>query len=176
MIIFGYDFGWDALVAISTFLLAFGAIAAIYVEWKRCRFEHAIDLIVELDDHFNTTEFRIFRQNTAKFLLGTEQNQRSIDQVLGFFEKVGYLTRNGVIEEKMVWHEMFYWIHRYYLSATPFITRIRVIQKDNTVFEDFEYLQKRLVEIEKKERNCADANLTLSENELRDFLIRESEV
>lgn len=166
---------WNEILALSTLVIAIAAVIAIIVESRRTRFIHAVDLIVKLDDDFHSTEMRQLRRTAATALLDkTKTHPTDAIIILDFFEKVGCLTRYRVLDKRMVWHEMYHWIHRYYLAAFDYITMMRTMQKDDTLWEDLDYLHTELLDIEKKERRCTDAGTLLTNEELTRFLEYES--
>ncbi len=163
---------YNAVTALAAIVAALAAVWAIWSESRRSHFVHSVELILRLDDRFGSEEMRKARQAASKSLLN--KTNTDADDVLDFFEMIGLLTRRGALDEKMVWHTFFYWIHRYYHAANEYITKER--QKDPTVWKDLVHLHKRVIAIEKRERRCPDSNLLLSEDSLDEFLKEEIEL
>lgn len=84
---------------------------------------------------------------------------------------IGFLVDRGALDDEMVWHGFFSLIHSYWLSALGYIEE--QIRKDPTVWSDLTQLHQRLLTIEKTERKCSDADLALSKDLLREFLLTE---
>lgn len=161
---------YNAITAWAAVAAAITAIIAIRAESKRSRFALGVDLIIKLDERFNSEEMQKARQDAAKSLL--DKTYTGADDMLDFFEMIGLLTRRGALDEKMVWHTFFYWLHRYWCSANEYITKER--REDFTVWADLNYLHSRVVDIEKRERRCTDSDLLLSEDSIKEFLEEES--
>ena len=111
------------------------------------------------------------RRLAAKALKSKALKSEDADDVLDYFEMIGLLVRRGALDEHVVWHNFFYWIHRYCLSAQEHITNIQ--SEDPTIWADLVELHKRLVLIEKRERRCTDSKLQLNKKELTEFLDEE---
>lgn len=161
-------------------IAAFTGIVALIVtillrlfESRRSRFSLGIELILKLDERFNSKELRDARRKAAKSLLNKD-NTYAADDVLDFFEMIGILVRRGALDEKMVWHIFFAWLHQYCHSAKEHIEAER--QKDSTVWEDLVRLHDRLVKIEMRERRCRKSDIIPSEDSLKGFLKDESEL
>lgn len=174
---------YNAIIAYATAVIAFFAIIGLVItlklslsESKRTRFSLGIDLILRLDTHFNSGEFRRKRNDAATGLLSgrlsTEAQRVAIDDVLNFFETVGFLTRRDVLDAEVAWNHFFYYMHRYMLSAKKYIETCR--KEDPTLWEEFIEVYERLKEVEKRERRLSDKDLLLSDEDRRKFLNSEA--
>lgn len=164
------DLDYNAITALSGLVAAIIAAAALLAEGKRSRFSIGVDIILKLDERFNTEELRKIRRVAAKSIL--DKTYRDAEEVLDFFEMMGLMVRKGALNEEMVWNLFFYWIHRYRLSANEYIEKER--QKDSMVWANLIYLHDRVVAIEKRISRCSDSDLLLSEQSLKEFLEEES--
>lgn len=163
---------YNALTAWAAVVAAAVAVYAIWAESRRSRFALGIDLLLRLEADFGNDRMLTARRLASKALRSDDPSDA--DDVLDFFEMIGLLVRRGALDKYVVWHNFFYWIHRYYLSAQDYITAIQ--KEDPTIWADLVELHRSLVLIEKKERRCTDSNLQLTEAELTEFLEEEIEV
>jgi len=162
-----------ALTAWAAVVAAVVSVYAIWSESRRSRFALGIDLLLNLEDKFNNDKMLKIRRSAARELL-LHKEKSDVDNVLDFFEMVGMLVRRGALDDFMVWHNFFYWIHGYYLPNSDYIVESRI--EDPTIWVDLVELYKRLVSIEKNERQCSDEKLQLTEEELTEFLEGERKV
>ena len=160
---------YNALAAWAAVAASAIAVYAIWIESRRSRFALGIDLFLKLDERFGDNRMLVARRAAAMAL--SSENKADADDVLDFFEMVGLLVRRGALDEYVVWHNFFYWIHRYYLSAKDHIDTIQ--SEDPTIWADLTQLYSRLASIEKKERQCSVSQLQLTEEELTEFLNEE---
>ncbi|MFA6164479.1 MAG: hypothetical protein WC685_13750 [Methylobacter sp.] len=166
-------FDYNALTAWAAVAASAVAVYAIWAESKRSRFALGIDIFLKLDANFGEDKMRTTRRAAAEALL-RDEDKGDVDDVLDFFEMVGMLVRRGVLDDYMVWHNFFYWIHGYYLSNSDYIAESRSV--DPTIWADLVKLYRRMVSIEKKERQCSDQQLQLTEDKLTEFLEEEMTV
>lgn len=156
------------VTAIATIAIAMGSIFAVTSQNNQSRIALGVDLVLRLDDRFNSAQFRQLRRNAASSLL--KKSSAPPDEVLDFFETIGMLVRRGVLDEEVVWHTFFYWVNGYWYAAHDYIKS----KNDPTFYEDMRYLHERLVALEKHKYNSPESEIQPSEPELKDFLIEES--
>jgi hypothetical protein len=158
--------GFAAISAIT-------AIVAILIQLKRARFALKTDSLLKMDDRFHGKGMKKVRKIAAKNLLN-KKDLSYVDDVLDFFEMIGYLTRQGALDEKGVWNFFFSWLNIYWHAAEEYITI--ATEKDPSVWADLRYLYGRLIAIEKHERHCSDSDIVPSEDDLKELLEAESEL
>jgi len=161
---------YTALAAWSAVIAALASVVALWSESRQSRYALGIDLLLKLDERFDSGGMRKARRAAAQSML--DKNYAHCDLVLNFFGTVGLLTQRGALDERMVWQTFFYWIHGYWLSAQEYIAQEK--QNDATAWSSFAFLHKRLVAIEKKERRISDSELVLTENMTKEFLVGET--
>jgi len=138
-----------------------------------------IDLYMKLDERFNGDGMRKTRKAAARALLSGHMrpdtpNKAALEDTLDFFEMIGFLVSRGALDDRMVWHGFFNFIHPYWLSAQGYVEEQR--RTDPTVWSDLDQLHRRLLSVEKKERKCSDADLAWSKDSLREFLETECQL
>jgi hypothetical protein len=167
---------YSAIAAMAALLTSLVAVAALWYESKRWRFSMGIDLYMKLEERFNSDLMHKTRKAAARALLSDHvrpgtPDQTALEDTLDFFEMIGFLVSRGALDDKMVWHGFFNFIHPYWLSARGYIEDQRTI--DPTVWVDLDQLHRRLLSVEKNERKCSDADLAWSKDSLRAFLQTE---
>ncbi len=101
------------ILAVSAALAAAAAAwYGIYRQNKRAALSLSIDLLLKMDDRFNSPLLTNYRKHAAESLLAGKPTD-AVDEVLDFFETIGLLVRKGAIEKEMTWSTFFYWILRY---------------------------------------------------------------
>src|SRR5205085_13528 len=94
-------------------------IVALIAESKRSRFSLSVDLIMTLDERFNSDLIRKARRAAAKSI--NDKTYNEVDDVLDFFETVGMLTRRHALDEQLVWSTFSYWFYFYWYSTKEYI-------------------------------------------------------
>jgi len=162
---------WAAIVA------AIAAVVALWIEGRRSRFSHGLDIVLKLDEVFHSKEeFRKKRRAVARLLKSDRNFERGkqvaeIEDILNHFEMLGLLLRKGVLDKELVWAYFFVWLHHYYSLLKPYIAYVR--RWEPTAWEDVDWLHQQLAAIERKHRPKG-TDLGPSEERLREFLDFES--
>lgn len=146
------------------------AILSLAYQIQRSRFSLNVDLILKLDDRFNSSYFKSIRKTGAQSI--KRKTFSEADEIVDFFEMVGALVRRGALDADLVWHSFFYWIHHYKFALDQHISQTR--KEDPTIWQDFLYLYDRVTTIEKRKRHCTDKELELNELHIRDFVLDET--
>lgn len=170
------------LTSIATIALVLVTAIAFYCQSRQNRFALGIDLLLKLDDRFNM--MRASRQNAATYLkekqgirtgidVSIKDLEHDLDEVLDFFDQLGYFLKRGALERGAVWSMFYDQVHHWYCNAEEYITSQRQI--DTTIWENFEYLNAQLVDEQMRhKRNNLDPSIKLSEKDLVNFLNNES--
>src|SRR5262249_7578638 len=106
------------------------------------------------------------RSRAAASLLA-EKPTADVDRVLDFFEFVSYLVDRRVIEAETAWHEFYWPMVNYWLSARPYIDAIRRRRSEHQGWQNPSAVLWRLVEVEATNHGPSD-------EERRQFLLDES--
>jgi hypothetical protein len=166
---------YNAITAWAAMLAAIAAVLTLYFENKRSRFSVGIDLLLKLDERYDTVGMRRLRRSAAKSLLAKSASG-DVDEVLDFFEMIGFLVQGGALDKKMVWHNFFHSVSGYWNSAKEYIQQEQERLKDPTVWRELDFLYKSVTTIEKRERKCLDSDLLLSKDSIEKFLQEEAEI
>ena len=174
----------DWPLSIATILLVLATAGVFYLQSRQNRFALGVDLLLKLDDQFDTPMMRASRRRASTYLkekqrihtgsaVSFDDLEYSLDAVLDFFDQVGHLLKHGALERGAVWDAFYHQVHHWYSNAEEYITSQR--QRDATIWENLEYLNRQLVaEQMRHKRNKLDPSIKLSERSLLNFLNDES--
>jgi hypothetical protein len=157
----------DGISAWSAVGAAVIAVYAVIQEMEQSRFATGLDALMRQDEVWNGERMKQFRKSVVSSSMKNGRLSDDIDEVLDFFEFLGYLVYLRSIDENLVWNSYFYWLHRYRFLAKEYIAEKQ--QQDPTVWGDVISLHKKLVVIDKKARGCSEEGLVLSEDDMKKF-------
>ena len=147
---FGVDVSINVIVALSGALAAIAALvvaAVTCLQLKHSRFALGVDLILKLEASFDSPDMKTARSLAAK-ALKDGGNTADVEPVLDFFETVGVLLRRRAIDQELAWDSFSYWVLRYAVLAREQIQFRRKDESDETYYQEFEFLVKRLTQTE----------------------------
>jgi hypothetical protein len=124
---------------------------------ERARLNLELDLLTRLGERFESPHFLKRRRAAAKYLLDNAfveddsvevrpLNRAAID-VCGFYDELGELHRLGVLRAELVWNRFGVLSQTYWPLCRPAIERMREEHKEPTYFEDYEYLTRLMVDM-----------------------------
>jgi hypothetical protein len=153
---------WVPIIAVIV------SIFALFYQIRHSRFALGVELLQKQDERFNSDEFYQKRMLAVKSI----QSKSFIDaeEIYDFFETIGLLLRRRALDKEFVWSSFYWWIHRYWYVSKAYVERRRIETHDLTLWQDFEYLAKKLNKYEKKKRKAtSDSILILTDDELKAF-------
>jgi hypothetical protein len=153
---------WTFLIGIGTIVLA---VVAGYQAWL-LRNSTMADLTLKLDERFNDKLLRKRKKAAQSLKNRPAEHDADIEDVLDFFETLGFLIRHRALDKKVVWHTFFYWIHGYWKFTRGFVANQQSTSPAR--YAEIEYLHEKTLKIEVKERG------PLVEDEWNDFLEMEA--
>ena len=119
----------DFITAITSIVAIIVALIALRIEGKRNRFALGIQVLMEYSKQFNSTEFKAERRKVAQLMTellykSQETNDQIIfenlnyvgaGEILDFFQELGAMTKNKVLNLETVWGDYSYWLNHYWL-------------------------------------------------------------
>ena len=125
-----------------------------------------VDILIRLLNQFESHRMLAVRKRTAESLLVAKTTQRAnlppeangydpeayrdIEDVLDFFETVALFVKRGIVDNEIVWHTFYYWMHGYHEASKEHLSKIR--SRDTTWYSDFFALHDQLKIIEAKDK------------------------
>jgi hypothetical protein len=149
MVIFPLLKHHEVVTAWATVVAAGIAVWAVIQENRRSRFALSIDIVLKLDERFDSRELKEARKKTAKSIEAFHENTcKDEGGVLEFFTTIGILLRREVLDKEILWRMFFYWVHGYYSSLRAYINHCR--KEDPASFDSLIYLYNELLIVENK--------------------------
>jgi len=129
---------------------------------ERVRLNLELDLLTRLGERFESPHFLKRRRAAVKYLLDNAfveddslevppLNRAAID-VCSFYDELGELQRLGVLRAELVWNRFGVLGQAYWPLCKPAIEKMREEDKEPTYFEDFEYLMRLIVDMNRERR------------------------
>ena len=156
------------------------SIVALVLSWQnnqrqndQAALNQNVSVLLQLDTLFNSPTMRKHRRKAAKALLAGNLNNPppDFDDVLGFFEIVGTLSRKHAINDELVWDSWYYWIDGYWHAGAQYIADQR---KDNSdYYQETSDLVSRLEQIDKAHHH---GHVIANDEPSKDFLAGEAEL
>jgi hypothetical protein len=167
---------YNAVAAYAGLIAAMAAVVAIWLEGRRARFSQGLDILLRMNDTFDSNDFKEKRQTVVNLLLKQGEGSKlpaqadAIDDLLNHFEVLGLLLRKRVLDEELVWAHYFVWLHYYFFSLRTYIASVRTWEP--TIWDDVDWLHKRLIPLERKHRPKG-SDIGPTKETLNQFLLRE---
>jgi len=141
---------WAALV--GTWILVVGTLAFAYWQTRQARRINSAQTILDLRGRFDAPAMRAARRQLAAELLAEDATKEveNFDVYL-FFQLVGSLTHEGILDRRMVWNAFTNWITSYYHYLTHPVNRIaqwRADAHDPSILREFEWLAKEMIKLD----------------------------
>ena len=159
---------WAGVIAAA--LLLFQA----YSEYQRRTYD--LTLAFKFDDRFNSKEMKCLRAKAASCLerntgnlARTDSDLADIDEVLDFFDELGFCERGGQISPEVLHQDFHYWIKGYCSAARPYIQASR--EKDHPRWEHVESLNEMVHAVARRRRD--KSTLFSDEAAIKEFLSHE---
>lgn len=157
--------GWAALIT------AAAAVVALILQSRHTRFSVSLDMLWRLEQQFRGDGIMLQRRKSAAESLIANAPNSDLDEVLNFFELLGFLLRRNAIDAEMVWYSFYSRGTGYWFASQEYILAIR--NEDPTIWMDFEYLIKILTKLEKRKNKASRKDLQLTEEQIASFLKEE---
>ncbi len=164
------DFDIKNIVSLAQILGVLVAICALIYQIRRSRFSLNVELCLKLEDKFNSPDFHKIRSNAAKLIL--KGDLLKAEDVFDFFETLGYLVHEKALDKEIVWNTFFEWVQGYWSAGVNYIQEARQKDKDQTIWEEFEYLYNELLKVQRKRANRSQPAF-FNQSELTTFLKEE---
>jgi hypothetical protein len=150
-------------------------------ENERARLSYEVDMMLKMEDRWESPTFLDIRSNAAKYvrahfftadggLLDVEHLDGNALRLLGVFELLGDLVKQGVVGAEKVWHGFGWRARQYWALYRPAIEKIRQEYEDSTIFEDFERLDALMADLD-RERGVGE--VLISKQQLRQYVEEE---
>jgi len=146
---------WDVATwtALGTWALVVGTLILMYWQTHQAGRLNSANAVITLRERFDSTRMLKARRDLSQHLIKGEHEEITNVEVATFFELIGALTHQKVLDEKLVWEAFGTWITNYYWALrhpVDLIARSRQELRDPLVFHEFEWLYERVMAIDRK--------------------------
>jgi hypothetical protein len=160
---------WDVAVFVTFFAIVSGILVFLIVENRRSRFIFGLRALLEINEYFHSGAMLETRRKAAAALLNDSYDEH-VEDLLDFFEMVGYLFKRGAIKKDFVWNNISYWIIRYGYAAN--IYREKEQQRLPRRWQNLTSLFRYLVRMERNKYGIS----VITNDSIKEFLKREHEL
>jgi hypothetical protein len=130
-----------------------------------------------LRERFEGPRYRQARRVLAQRLVDGRHDDIINLEVGAFFELLGTLTRNKVLDLELVWEAFGTWVAGYYWALrhpVDLIGRARTALQDPLIFHEFEWLDARVREMDRAKLGTHTASTASPEQDAQALLRREA--
>lgn len=142
------------LTAFSTWVLAVGTLLILLWQTRQTQVLNGANAVMNLRDKFDSSRMRAVRRHISERLLKQAHEDIASIEVVTFFELVGTLTHRRVLNEELVWEAFGSWVTSYWWALrnpSDWVGRLRKDLADPLVFHEFEWLEGRVRERDRRE-------------------------
>ncbi len=133
----------STITAVATWALAAGTVTLLWWQVRVAQRLNSANAVLMLRERFDSPGTRRRRKTLAERLLAGRHDDITNLEVAAFFELIGSLTHEGVLDRHIVWEAFGTWINGYYYALrnpVDVIGRARAALKDPLVMGEFEWL------------------------------------
>ena len=159
-------------LAVQTLLLL--VITITIIAWARKELlTRGIDILIKLDQRFDSADFREHRRRAAAFLGDFEHSKsghglEALHSVLGLFETIAFFHEKNLIDAESAWTFFGHWALPYYL-----ISKQRVIDIDKHHYQKLKSLVKKFESLDLNDVGSEQFRFMNSDKYKSDFLLSE---
>jgi hypothetical protein len=162
----------------ATWVAVFGTLAAVGIQFIYTRRALTADVFSRLNERWDSPAMRGRRKALAEALLAgkaTDVPPNLIEDVIDFFEDLGVMVRKKWVDSDSVWGSFCTAIRHYWKACgETYVTDLRQEHRDNTFFDQFEFLTREMDKVELKRRHATPAEIALTSDNVQDFLKEEA--
>lgn len=153
---------WQTVAAwVAAGATVLGVVCGLFsIRWqiRRQWLLNSANLVTSLVEKFGADDMLKQRYDLAR-LVDDHVRGLTVDisgdvPLLSFFENIGHLVRRNALDKKMVFNKFTWWVVRYYwglTEPTDLIAALRRQEHDPTLYEEFVWLGRELVEVYRRD-------------------------
>lgn len=135
---------------VAALLAVVVALIAMIWQARQTHASSSVDNLWRFLDDWDSAPMRNVRAKACESLKAHGEADEIAD-LLNFFEELGFLVRHGSLDAQTAWAMFSDWALPYWTAAHYYIAADQ--QKDPTYWEDFQYLDRTLLDIEAGRRH-----------------------
>jgi len=159
---------WTAIAGLGAALVA---IAALVLETRRARVTLQTEALLSLSERFDSQAMRKTRQVAASKLLGAEESNYELADILDFFSTIAFLRARGAIDRELAYNQFSWWVIRYWHAARNYVQARRAVDRNLWIT-----LERFVTDLQKRERKEGYAPDSYSPDMIRSFLMEEMRI
>ncbi|MBN2395182.1 MAG: hypothetical protein JXC36_01825 [Candidatus Atribacteria bacterium] len=163
---------WTMISALIAMFTAIIAILALYFEQRRSRLITSVELFWRSEEKFRHDKNMLDKRKKSSSGLLEGIIVPELDDILDYFELIGFLVRKGIFDPEMAWNSFHNRAVGYWFASENYISKIR--SEDPTIWEDYEYLINRLNRLDAQKTRRSISFAKPSTEWLKNFLDEES--
>ncbi len=135
---------------VGTWVLVVGTLILMYWQTRQNQELNSANAVMNLRERFDSARMRAARRHLADRLLRQAHQDIASVEVVTFFELVGTLTHRKILDDDLVWEAFGTWVESYYWALRnpmDLIGQTRANLSDPLVFHEFEWLHRRILEL-----------------------------
>lgn len=152
------------LVILGTVPTIVAGACGIWWQVRRQRLAHSAALLISLEEQFRSEQLTEDRKKLALKIKDFPKCSKSEDlrgywPVISFLDNLGVLVHRKAIDEELVWKRFNWRMTRCYLalkSGTNLLENTRTYYKDPSMYNEFEWLAKRMLKRYESERKSVE--------------------
>jgi len=164
---------------VGTWALVVGTLLLMLWQTLQTQKLNSANAVMDLRERFDSPRMRAARRHMSERLLKQAHEDISNMEVLTFFELVGTLTHRKVLEDDLVWEAFGGWVSSYYWALrnpVDMIGDLRKAMNDPLIFHEYEWLQRRVLEIDRRRLGSSTDSGPPAAEDAERFLTRESKL
>lgn len=172
-------FNLTDIAAAAAWAVAIGTVVLLWWQTRVTQRLNSANAVLTLRERFDSPAFRKRRKHLAERLLAGRHDDITNLEVAAFFELMGSLTHEGLLDRRLVWEAFGTWINGYYYALrhpVDVIGRTRTALKDPLIMHEYEWLFGLIQDLD---RRMGDGSSDLEEatrEETKALLIREADL
>ena len=146
------------LTALATWAVAIGTIVVLWWQTHVARKLNGANAVMDLRERFDAPRMRRARKLLAQRLITGRHEDISSMEVAAFFELVGALTHQRVLDREIVWEAFGTWISGYHhalRNPVDLIGRARTEFQDPLIMHEFEWLTGAIAPLDRQHQGIA---------------------
>jgi hypothetical protein len=167
------------LTALATWAIAIGTITLLWWQVRVSQRLNSANAVLSLRERFDSPAIRRRRKMLAERLLSGRHDDITNLEVAAFFELIGTLTHEKVLDRYLVWEAFGTWINGYYFALrnpVDVIGRARTALKDPLIMHEFEWMYGLIQRMDAKYMGSETGIADATREEAASLLRREADL
>ncbi|MBI1818662.1 MAG: hypothetical protein HYR72_27070 [Deltaproteobacteria bacterium] len=143
---------WSAVAALAAVAGVLLAAWQLREAARSTQFTAALESIYRLNKEWDDLADNRAAAATALLAGIPITRNNHIENALDFFDFLGLMVKRGYLDDEMAWHEFYYSAHPYWVATREYVRQQRTAANEPALWEDFDDLVPRLVDVEARHR------------------------